>query len=83
MDEHMKELIAIGASAAVNCHPCIEHHLAQRRRLGLDEEEIRAATEVGMAVGRGAAAKTRAKVDNLLAAASVKTESGGGCGCGA
>jgi AhpD family alkylhydroperoxidase len=79
----MKELIAIGASAAVNCHPCIEHHLAQRRRLGLDEEEVRAAAEVGMAVGRGAAAKTRVKLDSVLPAASVKTESGVGCGCGA
>lgn len=83
MDAQMKELIAIGASAAVNCNPCIEHHLGECRRLGLDGEEIRAATEVGMAVGRGAAAKTRAKLDSLLGSPTVKAEDGGGCGCAA
>jgi AhpD family alkylhydroperoxidase len=82
MDERTKELIAIGASAAVNCHPCLEYHLAECRRVGLEGEEIRAATEVGMAVNRGAAAKTRAKVDSLLAGASRKTEEAVGCGCG-
>ena len=82
MDERTKELIAIGASAAVNCHPCLDYHLAECRRIGIEGEEIRAATEVGMAVNRGAAAKTRAKVDGLLGSASRKTEDAVGCGCG-
>ena len=34
MDERMKELVAIGASAAVNCHPCLAHHLAECDRIG-------------------------------------------------
>lgn len=79
MDERMKELIAIGASAAVNCHPCMDHHLAECVRLGLDREEIKAAMDVGMMVSRGAAAKTRDKAGALMG----KDVSGmGGCGCG-
>lgn len=82
MDERTKELIAIGASAAVNCHPCLDYHLAECRRIGIEGEEIRTAIEVGMAVNRGAAAKTRAKVDSLLGGASHKTEDAVGCGYG-
>ena len=82
MDERTKELIAIGASAAVNCHPCLDYHLAECRRVGIEGEEIRAATEVGKAVNRGAAAKTRAKVESLLGGAARKMEDAVGCGCG-
>ncbi len=29
MDEQTKELVAIGASVAANCYPCMKHHLAK------------------------------------------------------
>lgn len=80
MDERMKELIAIGASAAVNCHPCMDHHLAECDRLGLDRDEVKAAMEVGLMVNRGAAAKTRDKADALIS--KVGKGGAGGCGCG-
>lgn len=80
MDERLKELIAIGASAAVNCHPCLDYHLAQCDRLGIGRDEVRAAVEVGLQVNRGAAAKTRDRADSLLGAAAKG--GGGGCGCG-
>jgi AhpD family alkylhydroperoxidase len=35
MDERMKELVAMGASAAANCHPCMDHHLAKCDELGI------------------------------------------------
>jgi len=79
----MKELIAIGASAAVNCHPCLEHHLAECDRLGIDRAEVAAAGEVGMMVNRGEAAKTRSKVQALLGADKGERKGAGGCGCGA
>jgi len=82
MDEHMKELIALGASAAVNCHPCLEHHLAECDRVGVGREEAKAAVEVGMMVNRGAAAKTRSKVQALLGADGGERKGAGGCGCG-
>ncbi|MBC7907215.1 MAG: carboxymuconolactone decarboxylase family protein [Rhodospirillaceae bacterium] len=80
MDERMKELIAIGASAAVNCHPCMDYHLAECDRLGLDRDEVKAAMEVGLMVSRGAAAKTRDKADALMGKA--QKGGAGGCGCG-
>ncbi|MCR6628969.1 MAG: carboxymuconolactone decarboxylase family protein [Magnetospirillum sp.] len=82
MDDRIKELIAIGASAAVNCHPCMDYHLAECDRLGIDRAEVRAAVEVGLMVNRGAAAKTRDKADALLGTAGKQTGGAGGCGCG-
>jgi AhpD family alkylhydroperoxidase len=81
MDEHMKELVAMGASAAVNCHPCMEKHLAICDRLGISREEVAAAVEVGLAVNKGAAARTRDKVTALLGLAKEPEGSSAGCGC--
>lgn len=82
MDERMKELIAIGASAAVNCHPCLSHHLSECDRLGIDRDEVKAAADVGMMVNRGAAAKTRAHAQTVLGMGAPQTGGAGGCGCG-
>jgi AhpD family alkylhydroperoxidase len=82
MDERTKELVAIGASAAVNCHPCMDYHLAECDRVGLDRDDVKAAIEVGMAVARGAAAKTRAKAEALVGLAPKGKEGSSGCGCG-
>lgn len=78
MDERMKELIAIGAAAAVNCHPCLDFHLAECDRLGIDRDEVKAAVETGLMVGKGAAAKTRSRAEALL---GLGKEAQGGC-CG-
>ena len=80
MDERMKELVAIGASAAVNCHPCVQFHLSECDRLGVDRGEVWAAIEVGMMVNRGAAAKSKAHTQSLLG--KGEGSDGTGCGCG-
>jgi AhpD family alkylhydroperoxidase len=54
VNEQMKELVAMGASAAANCHPCMDHHLAKCDELGIDREEVAAAVKVGLMVNRGA-----------------------------
>lgn len=82
MDERMKELIAIGASAAVNCHPCLAHHLAECDRLGIERAEVSAAVDVGLMVNRGAAAKTKAHAQALLGLDAQGGAGAGGCGCG-
>ncbi|WP_158240461.1 carboxymuconolactone decarboxylase family protein [Telmatospirillum siberiense] len=79
MDERMKELVAAGASAAVNCHPCLQHHLAECDRLGIDRDEVKAAVEVGMMVNRGAAARTKDHIQTLLG--TDVGPKGGGHGC--
>ena len=78
MDDRMKELVAIGASAAVNCHPCMNHHLAKCEAAGASREDIAAAVEVGMMVNRGAAGKTRAFVAELLGEATPQAAATGG-----
>lgn len=53
----VKELIAVGASIAANCQPCLEYHVGEARKSGADAQEIKDAIEVGKMVRRGAASK--------------------------
>jgi len=62
LDEKNKELIAIGASVACNCHPCVLFHLGKARELSIDPELIEQAFEIGRMVRKGAADQ----MDNLL-----------------
>ena len=71
MDEHTKELVAMGASAAANCHPCMDHHLAKCDELGIDREEVIAAVKVGLMVNRGAEKAIRKKARELLGETAV------------
>jgi AhpD family alkylhydroperoxidase len=56
LDEKTKELIAVGASIAARCRPCLEHHSKKALELGSDEEEIAEAIEAGKRVRKAAAA---------------------------
>ena len=55
LDAKMKELIAIGASVACNCHPCVKFHTGKAKELNIEPSLIRQAIEVGKMVRRGAA----------------------------
>ena len=66
MDERIRELVAMGASAAANCHPCMDHHLAKCDELGIDREEVIAAVKVGLMVNRGAEKAIRKKTRELF-----------------
>jgi len=70
MDERTKELVAMGAAAAANCHPCMDHHLAKCDELGIDREEVFAAVEVGLMVNRGAENAIRKKTRELFGEAA-------------
>ena len=54
MDEQMKELIAIGASVSAHCQPCLAYHLGKARELGIGEDAIGEAIQVGFLVEKGA-----------------------------
>ncbi len=59
MDDVIKELIAIGASVAAHCRPCLDWHLEKARGFGASEEDIRAAVQVGFMVEEGAGRSMR------------------------
>lgn len=75
MDERMKELVAMGASAAANCHPCMDYHLAKCDELGIDREEVAEAVKVGLMVNRGAESAIRKKTRELLGESVVESGS--------
>ena len=56
MNEKMKELIAIGASIAGHCQPCLTYHVAQARTMGIADHDIGDAIAVGHMVEKGAMA---------------------------
>ena len=66
MDNRTKELVAMGAAAAANCHPCMDHHLAECDKLGIDREEVVEAVKVGLMVNHGAESAIRKKARNLF-----------------
>ncbi len=72
MDERMQELVAMGAAAAANCHPCMDHHLAKCDELGIARDEVAAAVKVGLMVNRGAEKAIRKKAAELLGDAAME-----------
>jgi AhpD family alkylhydroperoxidase len=54
LEARIRELIAVGASVAAHCQPCLEHHVSKAMGLGVNAEEISEAIKVGRMVGRGA-----------------------------
>ena len=54
MNEQTKELIALGASVAAHCQPCLKYHYAKARELGLSAEDIKTAIATGHQVESGA-----------------------------
>jgi AhpD family alkylhydroperoxidase len=54
----MKELIAVGISAAVNCESCIQWHTEYAIKAGATEQEILEALEVAFEIGGGRAVST-------------------------
>ena len=83
LDEHYMRLIAIGASVANNCLPCLEINLAKARECGADEIEITQAIWVGRMVRKGAASKMDDFTTSLVRPVSTPAPVGENeCGCG-
>jgi AhpD family alkylhydroperoxidase len=53
MDERTRELIAIGASIAAHCQPCLTYHIAKAKELGIDAQLIRTAMDIGHMIEKG------------------------------
>jgi AhpD family alkylhydroperoxidase len=65
LDAKMKELIAIGASVACNCHPCVEFHTSKANEMNIETELIKQAVEVGKMVRKGAATQMDELVEDI------------------
>ncbi len=84
LDDRTRKLIAVGASVACNCHPCLEYHLGEAQSMGIDSVLIEEAIEAGKAVRSGAASS----MDRLAAELTGRKEpplraacAGKGCCC--
>ena len=70
MDEKIKELIAIGASVAGHCPPCLTYYVDQAKRLGIGADEIQEAVSVGRMVEKGAMSAMNKFARSVLGARS-------------
>ncbi len=50
VDEKTLELIAVGASVAACCAPCLEYHITAARKAGAIHAELAAAVQIGKKV---------------------------------
>jgi AhpD family alkylhydroperoxidase len=82
LEEKTMRLIAVGASVAANCQPCLQTNTTKALEEGIGEQEISEAIEVGKMVRRGAANKMDKFITNLSPANAAAVNTGnGGCGC--
>lgn len=89
LSDKTMRLIAVGASIAANCQPCLQGNLAKARSDGCDEQEIAEAIWVGKMVRRGAASKMDVFAASLTPVEAGMSESKNhtaepteeGCGC--
>ncbi len=84
LDDRTRKLIAVGASVACNCHPCIEYHFAQAQSMGIDTASIEEAIEAGRAVRTGAASsmdRLASQLTGRKGAALQAACSAAGCSC--
>lgn len=70
-----RELVAIGASVASNCIPCVTYHIAKAKKLGLSDEQISEAVDLADKVRQVPARAVLEAAQHDIPANS------GGCGC--
>lgn len=80
LNEIQKELIAIGASVTAHCQPCLDYHVSAARKLGVADDHIQTAIDVGKQVRRGAASAMDKKIAETVAKPAEPCTSAG-CGC--
>jgi len=81
-DKRTVELIALGASVAANCQPCLQFHINEALKVGITEPEIKEAIQVGRTVRKGAAHKMDQFVSTMMEdELIISRESDEGCGC--
>lgn len=78
-----RELVALGAALGSNCVPCIEYHVPEARKAGLDDRQIDEAIRLADKVRQVPARKVLAAAVAMLAETPAETrvdEAGAGSG---
>lgn len=65
LEAKQKELVAIGASIAANCQPCLEWHYSRACEAGASEEEIEEAIDIGEMVKETVMMNSRICIDMI------------------
>jgi AhpD family alkylhydroperoxidase len=81
LNQHTMRLIAVGASLAANCQPCLQSTVTQAMEDGISEQEIAEAIEVAKMVRRGAASKMDQFASGLGQNLPLVALASDGCGC--
>jgi AhpD family alkylhydroperoxidase len=66
----VKELVALGAALACNCEPCLRHHYREAKKLGIGDEDIRAALDMAAMVKQTPARNALQLAERLLGSAT-------------
>ena len=81
-DERYLRLVAVGASVAANCQPCLQVNVTRALECGASQAEIAEAIQVGRMVRKGAASKMDEFAASLSRqAASPAASAVSECGC--
>jgi alkylhydroperoxidase/carboxymuconolactone decarboxylase family protein YurZ len=86
LDRRIARLIAVGASVAANCQPCLETVMAKARQEQIKEKDIIEAIEIGKLVRHCAASQMDEFALSIAGAETVRSSQSsqnGACGCAA
>lgn len=76
LDGRIEALVAVGASVAANCVPCLQANAREAEARGASAEEIAAAIALGQRVRKGAATR----MDQAVAALASPAPAAPCCG---
>lgn len=77
MDATSKEIAAIAASVAGHCQPCLRHHLAKARELGVPERDIEEAIRLAKVISENGDLRMQEFAAGLMAAEEPSTDTTG------
>ena len=83
-DPKTKELIGVAASVVAKCQPCLEYHLAEARKAGASDSEIRTAVKIAQSVRKSGDQNMDRFSESLLeadCAVNSSCDCGSGCDC--
>ena len=74
LEQHDKELAAIGAAIGCNCRPCIEYHIKAGREAGLAETDLRDAIAMARRIRDEGIELLGIRIDELVGSGSTSGE---------